>query len=196
MKNKFKKLFTNIKISFVRIMLFLILQFIISFIMVFLVLAFIENNISTATISADKPFDPISLANTFMVFVTFILVAITLIITMASVWFAKSVSEKKIDIIRDNIEDIVASLLKDKSLKDEAFKEIIEQANVRELLKDHIEELTKAQKADFDKEIKEINKKMNDKIENIQKSIISVIDKKIQDSPEANELNELLGGKK
>lgn len=196
MKNKFKKLFTNIKISFVRIMLFLILQFIISFIMVFLVLAFIENNISTATISADKTFDPISLANTFMVFVTFILVAITLIITMASVWFAKSVSEKKIDIIRDNIEDIVASLLKDKSLKDEAFKEIIEQANVRELLKDHIEELTKAQKADFDKEIKEINKKMNDKIENIQKSIISVIDKKIQDSPEANELNELLGGKK
>ena len=33
-------------------------------------------------------------------------------------------------------------------------------------------------------------------IENIQKSVISIIDKKIQDLPKANELNELIGGKK
>ncbi|MFX4252011.1 hypothetical protein ACOL21_04100 [Aliarcobacter butzleri] len=147
------------------------------------------------------------MANTFMVFVTFLLVGITLVITLASIWFAKSVSEKKVDIIKDNIKEIVQALLKNKNLKNDVFKEIIRQTNGERLLKEHVQELIKAQKNEFDIELKKTTKKMNDDIEiatakmnneidNIQKSIISVIDKKIQDSPKANELNELLGGKK
>lgn len=170
------------------------IQIVLTFVTVFVVLSFVNAYIGEGIIP--NPMDSISLANTFMVFVTFILVAITLVITMASIWFAKTFSEKKVDIIKDNIKEIVEALLKNQNLKDDVFKEIIQQANVKKLLKEHIEELTKAQKADFDKEIKDITKKMNDEISNIKKSVETIIDKKIQDSAKVDELNELFGGKK
>ena len=175
-------------------LLLFFVQLIITFICVFFYIIFIENYVGIATTT--NPMDSVSLANTFMVFVTFILVGVTLVITLASIWFGKTVSEKKIDIIRDNIKEIVESLLTNKNLQDEVFKEIIEQANVKKALGKHIEELTKAQRDDFTNEIENTTKKLNDEIENIQKSVISIIDKKIQDLPKANELNELIGGKK
>ncbi|AXK48464.1 hypothetical protein CRU87_07955 [Aliarcobacter trophiarum LMG 25534] len=175
-------------------LLLFFVQLVITFICVFFSIIFIENYVGIAT--TINPMDSVSLANTFMVFVTFILVGVTLVITLASIWFAKTVSEKKIDIIRDNIKEIVESLLTNKNLQDGVFKEIIEQANVKKTLGKHIEELTKAQRDDFTNEIENTTKKLNDEIENIQKSVISIIDKKIQDLPKANELNELIGGKK
>lgn len=170
---------------------FLFVQIIITLICVFFVIVFIENYIGISTIS--NPMDSISLANTFMVFVTFILVGVTLVITLASIWFAKTVSEKKIDIIRDNIKEIVESLLNDKNLQDEVFQEIIEQANVKKLLNEHIKVLTKSQKDDFDNELENVTENLNRQIKNIQKNIDSIIDRKIKDSPKADELNELLG---
>ena len=110
-------------------LLLFFVQLIITFICVFFYIIFIENYVGIATTT--NPMDSVSLANTFMVFVTFILVGVTLVITLASIWFAKTVSEKKIDIIRDNIKEIVESLLTNKNLQDEVFKEIIEQANVK-----------------------------------------------------------------
>ena len=132
-------------------LLLFFVQLIITFICVFFYIIFIENYVGIATTT--NPMDSVSLANTFMVFVTFILVGVTLVITLASIWFAKTVSEKKIDIIRDNIKEIVESLLTNKNLQDEVFKEIIEQANVKKALGKHIEELTKAQRDDFTNEI-------------------------------------------
>ncbi|PZP12014.1 MAG: hypothetical protein DI602_10445, partial [Aliarcobacter butzleri] len=126
-----------------RYLLLFLVQLVITFVCVFFVIVFIENYVGIATTTT--PMDSVSLANTFMVFVTFILVGVTLVITLASIWFAKSVSEKKIDIIRDNIKEIVDSLLKDKNLKDEVFEEIIKQAHIKKLLKEHIEKLTKEQ---------------------------------------------------
>lgn len=175
----------------VKYLILFIIQIAITFVTVFVVLAFINVHID----SAKGPMDSISLANTFMVFVTFILVAITLAITLASIWFAKTFSEKKVDIIKDNIKEIVEALLKNQNLKDDVFKEIIQQANVKKLLKEHIEELTKAQKADFDSELKKVTKNLNDEISNIKKSVETIIDKKIQDSAKVDELNELFGGK-
>lgn len=168
------------------------IQIVLTFVTVFVVLAFINVHID----SAKGPMDSISLANTFMVFVTFILVAITLVITMASIWFAKTFSEKKVDIIKDNIKEIVEALLKNKNLKDDVFKEIIQQANVKKLLQEHIEKLTNAQKADFDRELGIITKNLNDEISNIKKSVETIIDKRLKDSDKVNELNELFGGKK
>ena len=154
-------------------LLLFFVQLIITFICVFFYIIFIENYVGIATTT--NPMDSVSLANTFMVFVTFILVGVTLVITLASIWFAKTVSEKKIDIIRDNIKEIVESLLTNKNLQDEVFKEIIEQANVKKALGKHIEELTKAQRDDFTNEIENTTKKLNDEIENIQKNFQNAI---------------------
>lgn len=186
-------------------LLLFLLQIAMTFICVFFVIVFIENYVGIATTSA--PMDSVSLANTFMVFVTFILVGVTLVITLASIWFAKKVSEEKIAIIKANIKELVESLLENKELQNDVFKEIIRQTNGEKLLKEHVTELIEAQKNTFDIELEKTTSKMNDDFEtatakmnddfdNIKKSIISMFDKKIQDSAKANELNELFGGKK
>ncbi len=191
MNMKNKKIFNGISMG--KYLSLFVAQIIITFITVFVVLILVNKYMGRMSIG--NPMDSISLANTFMVFVTFILVAITLIITLASIWFAKTVSEKKVDIIRDNIGDIVEALLKDKKLKDEVLKEIITQSNGEKILEEHISKLTRAQKAAFEKELKEKTTHFNKELDDMKNNIYTMIDKKLEESKSVDALNELFGGK-
>ncbi|WP_373033766.1 hypothetical protein [Sulfurovum sp.] len=62
-----------------------------------------------------KTFDSIALANTFMVFVTFIIVVATVAISIGAVFYTKQYSQTKERLLSDNLDDVIQALVdKDK----------------------------------------------------------------------------------
>lgn len=166
-------------------------QIIISLITIPLVLSIVDTSHLNNTVSSA---DSISLANTFMVFVTFIVVVGTVAITIVGIYYTSWFSKQKEAIIKDNINEVTDALLNNIKLKEEVLNKIIKEPKVNNLLEEYLDNLRITQKSDFDSEIVNINDKINSDITNLEIKVKAIIDKKLQDLDSSKELQELLKG--
>lgn len=140
--------------------------------------------------------DSIAIANTFMVFVTFIVVVGTVAITVAGIVYSNWFSKQKVAVIRENMNEVVEALLKEKNLKDEVLLEILKQPKIKKLIENHIEELTSGMRNDFKSETKNINSKIDKRFEKFETNILSSINKRMENIDAAETLNKIFGDKK
>ncbi|MFY4862393.1 hypothetical protein ACOTWK_05910 [Aliarcobacter butzleri] len=151
-----------------RYLLLFLVQLVITFVCVFFVIVFIENYVGIATTTT--PMDSVSLANTFMVFVTFILVGVTLVITLASIWFAKKVSEEKIAIIRDNTKEIIDSIVQDSDLKKHLISSITNNNSFRKEMNNFLTEYTSSQNQDMKRIFETYQNELKEQMEELLRS--------------------------
>lgn len=78
--------------------------------------------------------DVIAVANTYIVFTTFIFVVITIVITGAGLWFTKWFGLSKEKEIRENMRDFFESLNEDSKLCDRFVRELFEHKQISDLL--------------------------------------------------------------
>nr|VFJ78690.1 MAG: hypothetical protein BECKFW1821C_GA0114237_11972 [Candidatus Kentron sp. FW] len=72
--------------------------------------------------AANTAADVVSIANTYIVFTTFIFVTITVVITAVGLWFAKSFSISKDEEIRESMRGFFETLYSDSKLADKFVK--------------------------------------------------------------------------
>lgn len=173
--------------SLIKYLGILILQVIVTFVTIPLVFLLIDFN---PYYPANFQTDPISLANTFTVFVTFIVVIGTVAITLTGIYFTSYFSKQKEAILNENINEIINALLKKQDLKDKVLKVILTTNNLETIFTKHIEKHLEEQKKDFDDNLDKINKNM----ENMENSLESRVLKKIEESSSSKEINDLIKG--
>lgn len=85
-------------------------------------------------LGADTASEVISVANTYIVFTTFIFVLITILVTGAGIWFSKWFSITKEKEIRENMRDFFDSIDSDSKLCERFVKELFEHREIAGLL--------------------------------------------------------------
>lgn len=93
----------------------------------------IDNNVSTS--------DTISVANTYIVFVTLIFVIATIIITIAVFYFTKQYTRTKEGLLSDNIDEVVKSLIEEEKNHDKVIESFLQNENVQKKLISRLEKL-------------------------------------------------------
>ncbi len=179
--------------EFFKYLLLLIMQIVIAVISVPFVMSIVNYRPLNSTITGS---DSIAIANTFMVFVTFIVVVGTVAITIAGIVYSNWFSKQKVAVIRENMQEVVEALLKEKNLKDEVLLEILKQPKINQLINTHIEELTSGMRNDFKSERKNIHTAIDEKFEKFETNILSIIDKRMENIDAAETLNKIFGDKK
>jgi len=87
-----------------------------------------------------KGCDPISMANTYIVFVTFIFVAFTAFITVFALWFSRWLHKNKEEEIKDNLTSIAQVITSEKNRETFARK-IFESSEFTTIIKERVREI-------------------------------------------------------
>ena len=167
----------------------IISQIIVSILTVLLIYFVINNYI---TINSTKEIDPISVANTFMVFVTFIVVVATVIITIAGIIYTNWFAKQKETILKENLNDIIESLLSNVKLKEDILDKILKEQKVSRLIKEYFEKQTKIQKKDFEQDVKNLNSKIDLEINNLENKLKTFIFSQINENKDKKEIQDIL----
>ncbi|MBK5929074.1 hypothetical protein [Halochromatium salexigens] len=89
---------------------------------------------NNALLNPQNGSDVIAVANTYIVFTTFIFVLMTIIVTGAGIYFSKWFGISKEKEIRENMQDLFESLNRDPVLSDRFVKELFEHKSVSDTL--------------------------------------------------------------
>jgi len=89
---------------------------------------------SNPLLGANNASEVISVANTYIVFTTFIFVLITILVTGAGIWFSKWFSITKEKEIRENMRDFFEAIDGDSKLSGKFVKELFEHREISDLL--------------------------------------------------------------
>lgn len=112
--------------------------------------------------------DPISVANSFMVYITIIFAITALLFTLGGIWFQWKISERESIVLSDNMDKILATINEDEKIQSKIIDKIVSNKKIMESL------LTK-----FGESFKTIDDKF-DKLEKntitLENSIISLKD--------------------
>jgi hypothetical protein len=115
------------------------------------------------TMPALKPMDTansMAVANSFMVFVTFIFVVATVGITLAGMYFTRWWSREKKQVLKDNWSEMI-NLVKEDSRLMTQLKEDLFSDTLEEMMEKHIIEHREDLKSLITKEIKELEERLN-----------------------------------
>ena len=179
--------------SFFKYLSLIIMQIIVALISVPLVLSMLNHGpLSNSITGADS----VALANTFMVFVTFIVVVGTVVITIAGIVYSNWFSKQKVAVIRENMSEVIDALLEEKDLKDEVLLEVLKQPKIKNLIDMHITELASGIRNDFISETKDISSSLDTKLVVFENKIIDTLNKRINNVEAADTLNKIFGDKK
>lgn len=121
-----------------------------------------------------KNLDSLSLANTFMVFVTFLVVIATILITIVGIFYTNWFSRQKEIILRDNMDDLIEAILQKDNLKDEIWKNLLTKPNIDDMIRDAYSKHNDEFKKDFKKDFDDMKKKHKEDIEELSKRLGSI----------------------
>jgi hypothetical protein len=88
-----------------------------------------------------KIVDPVSLANTFMVFVTFIVVVATVAISIGAVFYAKQYSQAKERILSENLDEVIKALIQKQDIRDDFIGKMLNSSSIKNGINEHLESL-------------------------------------------------------
>jgi len=118
-----------------------------------------------------KLVDPVSLANTFMVFVTFIVVIATVAISIGAVFYAKQYSQAKERILSENLDEVIEALIKKQEIRNQFIDKMLDSPNIQKGITVRLESLN----SDVTEQVNEIDKK----VDAIHPELLLVIKKEI-----------------
>jgi len=113
--------------------------------------------------------DPMAVANTFMVFVTFLVVIGTVGITVVGLYLSRWWGREKKQVLAENWSEMIEEVKKDNNLM-RKLKEDLLSDSLEEMMKEHIE-----------KHNEEASKKVKDEIEKAEKRIFAKIKSNLSD---------------
>lgn len=137
------------------------------------------NSIPTVDMKPGVQYDPMAVANDFMVFVTFIVVVGTVAITIGGIFFTKEFSRDKKLVLQGNLEELKEEFLKNDEilnqfivllLKDQQTVEIIDK-RLNELSVNRLEEIEYFKKDIIEQQKEELGKledRIDSKIRDLQ----------------------------
>lgn len=127
-----------------------------------------------------KP-DSLAVANNFMVFVTFIVVVATVLITFGGMYFTKEFSRDKKLILKENLEDLKEEFLKNKEIRDQFIELLLKDQKTIEVIDERLNTLSKIRLEEIDtfksaiikqykEEIKQLEDRFSSRIRELQGS--------------------------
>lgn len=81
--------------------------------------------------NSNKVYDSVSIANTFMVFVTFIVVVATVAISIGAVFYTKQYSIAKERLLSENLDDVIKVLAEKEKIRTELIEKLLNDPNIR-----------------------------------------------------------------
>lgn len=114
-----------------------------SFISIFsiLVIIFLTELFTSLPISDKaKSYDTVSISNTFIVYVTFIVVICTIALTLAGFYFQKSISKREGEILNDNMDKVLQAITTDKDMfREKLVKALLEHEKIKPLIQKELD---------------------------------------------------------
>lgn len=95
--------------------------------------------------------DPISVANSFMVYITIIFAITALLFTLGGIWFQWKISERESIILSDNMDKILATINEDEKIQSKIIDKIVSNKKIMESLLTKFSESSKTINEKFDK---------------------------------------------
>ena len=89
--------------------------------------------------NSNKVYDSVSIANTFMVFVTFIVVVATVAISIGAVFYTKQYSIAKERLLSENLDDVIKVLADKESIRKELIEKLLSDPSIRKNIDQRIE---------------------------------------------------------
>lgn len=89
-----------------------------------------------------SPSDSIAVANTYIVFVTFLVVVATVAISIAAVIYTKQYSQTKERLLTDNLEEMVEEFAKKGKLQDKLIEGILKNHAINMVIQEHLQSLS------------------------------------------------------
>lgn len=78
--------------------------------------------------------DPISVANSFMVYITIIFAITALLFTLGGIWFQWKISERESIVLSDNMDKILATINEDEKIQSKIIDKIVSNKKIMESL--------------------------------------------------------------
>jgi hypothetical protein len=133
--------------------------------------------------------DSIAVANSFMVFVTFIVVVGTVAITMGGIYFTKEFTRDKKLILSENLQDLKKEFLDKEEIRNQFLEILLKDKKAIELIDEQLNKLSANRLEDIKQLKTEILKQQKDALQQLEKKF----DSKISNlTPKDNELNKLI----
>ena len=154
------------------------------------VIVFLTDLISNLPIlKSEIKYDPIAISNTFIVYVTFIVVIGTIILTLAGFYFQRSIAKRESEILNENMDKVLNAITTDKEgFRENLVKELLEHKNIQPLIQEKLDQRVKSFESlitDQKKSIRELQESLSTLAEGFNslpisftKDIIFDIDKK------------------
>lgn len=95
--------------------------------------------------------DPISVANSFMVYITIIFAITALLFTLGGIWFQWKISERESIVLSDNMDKILATINEDEKIQSKIIDKIVSNKKIMESLLTKFGESSKTINDKFDK---------------------------------------------
>ncbi len=118
-------------------------------------------NVSTVALNV-KDSSNQAVANNFMVFVTIILAITTILLTIFGISFTQWYSKQKIQLLKDNMDEVINSIIDDENLKKHLIDQVFKNPVVKPSIEKELQELSKRQREDMKQEFKTYQSKMRD----------------------------------
>ncbi len=119
-----------------------------------LVIAFLIELINKLPIiNIGKTYDPVAISNTFIVYVTFIVVIGTIILTLAGFYFQRSIAKREGEILNENMEKVLEAISTDEDgFREKLVNKILEHKKIKPLIQDKLDRRTESFEMDLNKQ--------------------------------------------
>lgn len=113
----------------------------------------------------DIKYDPIAISNTFIVYVTFIVVIGTIILTLAGFYFQRSIAKREGEILNENMEKVLQAITTDEDgFREKLIDKLLEHKQIKPLIQEKLDSRVKSFEAELDtqeKSIKELKESIS-----------------------------------
>ncbi len=104
-------------------------------------------------------YDPIAIANTFIVYVTFIVVIGTVGLTLAGFYFQRSIAKREGEILNENMEHVLNAIVTDKEgFREKLVNKVLEHKEIKPLIQKKLDERVKIFESELTEQKKVIDK--------------------------------------
>lgn len=134
------------------------------------VIFLIFGNVSTPAICVGNGPDPLTVANNFMVFITIFIAITTILLTIFGFSFTKWYSREKSKIIKENIEEVIDSIVQDSDLKKHLISSIINNDLFKVDMNKFLDKYTSSQNEDMKRIFKTYQNELKEQMEELLKS--------------------------
>ncbi|WP_375725252.1 hypothetical protein LXN10_07585 [Arcobacter sp. KX21116] len=132
---------------------------------IFVIVFLIELINNLPILKKDITYDPVAISNTFIVYVTFIVVIGTIALTLAGFYFQRSIAKREGEILNENMEKVLDAITTDKDqFREKLVIRILEHKNIKPLIQEKLDRRVESYEVELNKQknlIKELKESVS-----------------------------------